>query len=90
MENLVNKMVTIKSKTVRHDWSDDNASNLNVHDFDSIADNQDMQSIVSQDADKTGGGPSNQLQQNSLFSSIHGGQNQTNNQSLNMSIGGEK
>ena len=47
MENLVNKMVTIKSKTVRHDWSDDNASNLNVHDFDSIADNQDMQSIVS-------------------------------------------
>ena len=58
VESLVNKMVTLKSKTVRHDWSDDNTSNLNVHDFDSIADNQDMQSIVSHDGDKTAAGPS--------------------------------
>ena len=47
-------MVTLKSKTARHDWSDENAllqSNLNVHDFESIGDNQDMQSIVSHEGD---------------------------------------
>ena len=66
VEAVVSKMATNKNRQVRHDWSDQEAEDSMLeHDMNSItsADDQKMQSqaFVSNQQ---------QLQQNSLFSSI--------------------
>ena len=79
VETLISKLHQQNAKKVRNDWSDDN----NGNDAESLMEN-DMRSIVSTE-EKVGGQPSpQQLQQNSLFSSIHG---QGNNTSISISGG---
>ena len=60
-------MATNKNKQVRNDWSDDNAIDGDL----SLMQETEMRSIISTD-DKMAPSPNQQLQQNSLFSSIQG------------------
>ena len=77
VQELVSKMKMEKGRQTRNDWSDDNEN-----DMESLIGDPGMESVAS---DKMGP-PSNnkQMQQNSLFSSIQGGYNNTS-----ISISGE-
>ena len=72
VETLLSKNAAKHAKRVRNDWDDDN--NNNAAEMESLMMENDIASIHSIHNDKMmNESPNQQLKQNSLFSSIHGG-----------------